>query len=144
MSAQIRLTALSFSDIMNEKRSHTLNTLGVPPSLQTEGQWARGAEIKEGDNRGEGVVDADRAEKKGEGEKRKEEAQDTGHTGQEERKGSERPMLGHSPLGWLGENATAHYMLCLCSVDEQCTITIPCCSSSPYCCMPLRRAILLL
>lgn len=51
---------------MNEKRSHTLNTLGVPPSTQTGGQWAGGAEIKEGDNRGEGVADADRAEKKGE------------------------------------------------------------------------------
>lgn len=61
---------------------------------------------------------------------RKEKAQDTDHTGQREREGSERPILGHSPLGWLGENATAHYMLCLCSVDEQCTITLPCCSSS--------------
>lgn len=47
--------------------------------------------------------------------------------GRREREG---PTLGHSPLGWLGENATAHYMLCLCSVDEQCTITLPCCSSS--------------
>lgn len=30
--------------------------------------------------------------------------------------------FGHSPLGWFGEDATAHYMRCLCSVDEQCTI----------------------
>lgn len=47
---------------MNEKRSHTLHTLGVPPSPQTGGQWAGGggAEIKEGDNRGEEMVDADR------------------------------------------------------------------------------------
>lgn len=44
--------------------------------------------------------------------------------------GSERPIFGHSPLGWLGENATAHYMLYLCSMDEQCTITLPCCSPS--------------
>lgn len=64
------------------------------------------------------------------GRKEKKEARDIGHTGHGERKGSERPILGHSPLGWLGENATAHYMLCLCSVDEQCTITLPCCSSS--------------
>lgn len=62
MSARIRLTAWSFTDIMNEKRSHTLHTLGVPPSPQTGGQWAGGggAEIKEGDNRGEEMVDADR------------------------------------------------------------------------------------
>lgn len=56
---------------MNEKRSHTLNTLGVPPSPQTGGQWAgRGErEIKEGDNRGEGMVDADRAEERRRGER---------------------------------------------------------------------------
>lgn len=28
--------------------------------------------------------------------------------------------VGHSPLGWFGEDA--HYMPCLCSVDERCTI----------------------
>ena len=114
---------------MNVKRSHTLNTLGVPPSPQTGGQWVGGEEIKEGDNRGEGVVDADRAEKKrGEWEKRKEETLATQGRGNAR---ALRPILGHSPLGWLGENATAHYMFCLCSMDEQCTITLPCCSCSP-------------
>lgn len=83
----------AFTDIMNEKRCHTLNTLGVPPSPQTGGQWVWGAEIKEGESRGERVVDADRAVKNGgEGEKRKEEARDTGHIGQRDREGSERPV----------------------------------------------------
>lgn len=92
------------------------------------------------------MAHADQAELNGgKGEKRKSEARDYGHTGQRERKaGSERPTLGHSPLGWLGANATAHYMLCLSSVDEQCTITLPCCSSSHTASMPLRRLILLL
>lgn len=31
--------------------------------------------------------------------------------------------FGHSPLGWFGEDAAAHYMPCLCSVDERCTIS---------------------
>lgn len=77
--------------------------------------------MKKDNNRGEGMVDT---------EKRKEEALNSGHTGQRELKDSQRPIPGHSPLGWLGENATAHYMLCLCSMDEQCTITLPCCSLS--------------
>lgn len=47
----------------------------------------------------------------GQWEKRKAEVWDTSHTGHGERGGYERPTLGHSPLGWLGENATAHYML---------------------------------
>lgn len=69
-------------------------------------------------------------EKNGKMGEKKAKTLDTGHTGQRERRGSERPTLGHSPLGSLGENATAHYMLCLSSVDEQCAITLPCCSSS--------------
>ena len=52
-----------------------MNTLGVPPSPQTGGTMGKGAEIKEENNRGEGMVDTDRAEKNGgEREKRKAEA----------------------------------------------------------------------
>lgn len=86
-----------------------------------------GAQIKGGIT---GVKEWLTQSKRGEWERRKEKAQDTSRTGQREREGSGRPPLGHSPLGWLGENATAHYMLYLCSVDEQCTITLPRCSSS--------------
>ena len=142
MSARIRLNALSSTDIMNEKRSHTLNTLGVPPSPQTGGQWVGGRPDKGGWKQGwKSGWRWSAGEKRG-GKERKRPGT-AGHRGQREREGSERPALGHSPLGWLGENATAHYMLCLCSVDEQCTITLPCCSCSPtaaclwggrYCC----------
>lgn len=39
-----------------------------------------------------------------------------------ERRGAVWGGVSQSPLGWFGENATAHYMPCLCPVDEQCAI----------------------
>lgn len=38
-------------------------------------------------------------------------------------RGTQRPRLGHSPLVWVGGNATAHFMLCLCFWDGQSAIT---------------------
>lgn len=50
---------------MNEKRSHTSNTLRAPPSPLTGGQWVGGGvEIMKGGNRGEEMLAADRADKK--------------------------------------------------------------------------------
>lgn len=77
---------------------------------------AEGEVIKEGDNRGDGVRwggGGEHGRKNG------------NHTGQGER---EAFILSHSPLGWLAASAAAHYMLYLCSVDAQCTITPPRCS----------------
>lgn len=126
--------SLNQTDCLELYRHYEWEHIKGPTISPDKGTMGRGVQIKKGENRGEEMVAADRTDKKKSRKwvKRKEEAQDTGHTGQGDRKASEWPILGHSPLGWLGENATAHYMLCLCSVDEQCTIMLPCCCSSSH------------
>lgn len=87
--------ALAFTGIMNVKR----NRLGVPPSLQTGGQRIEvcgGEQMKGGSPLMGGQIKWKMREEKRRG-------WDT-----------QRPALGHSPLAWLGGNATAHFMLCLC------------------------------
>lgn len=80
--------ALVFTGIMNVKR----NRLGVPPSLQTGGQRIEvcgGEQMKGGSPLMGGQIKWKMREEKRRG-------WDT-----------QRPALGHSPLAWLGGNATA-------------------------------------